>query len=307
MHDIAGPYNSYAGYAQPVDHTSHSPSHYYHPYSRGGHTSPRFLQQAQPISPPLSASPPGSLRLPSGVLTSPPTSISPNMVSPVSALDSGFSSDVSPMGHWAYHQPIGTPLTSVTALSGLSPQMSPGLAMVQGYFPQQTSPKGAVTRTRVTRPRAAKTQTSSRTIKKERRSSDDGLSDDEGQNNSGGGGLGFTPAIRESDGLIIFDRPEAIKKARIESEQRRRDELRKGFERVKDVLPKSNQRASKSNILDRAVAHIEQIHASNNYLLAQLEQKEKELASLRAAHQDLASIMARRSDSDSNKSSPQRH
>lgn len=41
------------------------------------------------------------------------------------------------------------------------------------------------------------------------------------------------------------------RRARIESEQRRRDELREGFKTLKGVLPPSGQRASKSSLLDR--------------------------------------------------------
>lgn len=42
-----------------------------------------------------------------------------------------------------------------------------------------------------------------------------------------------------------------VRRARIESEQRRRDLLREGFKTLKDVLPSSGQRASKSSLLDR--------------------------------------------------------
>ncbi len=46
-------------------------------------------------------------------------------------------------------------------------------------------------------------------------------------------------------------RREEIRKQRIESEQRRRDELRDGYRRLKDVLPVSNQKSSKVSLLDR--------------------------------------------------------
>ena len=44
---------------------------------------------------------------------------------------------------------------------------------------------------------------------------------------------------------------ETIRRQRIESEQRRRDDLREGFARLKDVLPVSNQKGSKMALLDR--------------------------------------------------------
>jgi hypothetical protein len=40
-------------------------------------------------------------------------------------------------------------------------------------------------------------------------------------------------------------RREDIRRRRIESERRRRDDLREGFARLKDVLPVSNQKGSK--------------------------------------------------------------
>lgn len=46
-------------------------------------------------------------------------------------------------------------------------------------------------------------------------------------------------------------RKEATRKQRIEAEQRRRDELREGYARLKDVLPVSNQKSSKVSLLER--------------------------------------------------------
>ncbi len=49
------------------------------------------------------------------------------------------------------------------------------------------------------------------------------------------------------------DEPQEIDahRTRIESEQRRRDELREGFTKLKNSLPVSGQRASKTSLLDR--------------------------------------------------------
>lgn len=46
-------------------------------------------------------------------------------------------------------------------------------------------------------------------------------------------------------------RKEATRRQRIEAEQRRRDELRDGYARLKDVLPVSNQKSSKVALLER--------------------------------------------------------
>jgi len=51
--------------------------------------------------------------------------------------------------------------------------------------------------------------------------------------------------------LLLYRRRETIRKQRIESEQRRRDELRDGYTRLKETLPTSNQKSSKVSLLDR--------------------------------------------------------
>lgn len=48
-------------------------------------------------------------------------------------------------------------------------------------------------------------------------------------------------------------RKEATRRQRIEAEQRRRDELRDGYARLKDVLPISNQKSSKVSLLERGI------------------------------------------------------
>lgn len=72
-----------------------------------------------------------------------------------------------------------------------------------------------------------------------RRSRDRSLSDDED-----GMGAGTAEALANT-------RKEATRKQRIEAEQRRRDELREGYARLKDVLPVSNQKSSKVSLLER--------------------------------------------------------
>ena len=48
-------------------------------------------------------------------------------------------------------------------------------------------------------------------------------------------------------------RKEATRRQRIEAEQRRRDELRDGYARLKEVLPVSNQKSSKVSLLERGM------------------------------------------------------
>ena len=61
----------------------------------------------------------------------------------------------------------------------------------------------------------------------------------------------FQPAITSATGGSTDMRRETIRRQRIESEQRRRDELRDGYRRLKDALPVSNQKSSKVSLLDR--------------------------------------------------------
>ncbi|KZT57819.1 hypothetical protein CALCODRAFT_266142 [Calocera cornea HHB12733] len=82
-------------------------------------------------------------------------------------------------------------------------------------------------------------------------------------------------------------RREEIRKQRIESEQRRRDELREGYRRLKDVLPVSSQKSSKVSLLDRATQHIRTIEQQNENLQIKLSQTESELARLRQINETL--------------------
>jgi hypothetical protein len=65
---------------------------------------------------------------------------------------------------------------------------------------------------------------------------------------------------------IAYTRKEATRRQRIEAEQRRRDELRDGYARLKDVLPVSNQKSSKVSLLERATNHIVQLEKLNQQL-----------------------------------------
>lgn len=54
---------------------------------------------------------------------------------------------------------------------------------------------------------------------------------------------------------LAHSRKEATRRQRIEAEQRRRDELRDGYAKLKDVLPVSNQKSSKVSLLERGNPH----------------------------------------------------
>lgn len=66
------------------------------------------------------------------------------------------------------------------------------------------------------------------------------------------------PSISDDDMVgtvadLANTRKEATRRQRIEAEQRRRDELRDGYARLKDALPVSNQKSSKVSLLERGM------------------------------------------------------
>jgi len=82
-------------------------------------------------------------------------------------------------------------------------------------------------------------------------------------------------------------RRETVRKQRIESEQRRRDELREGYARLKETLPASNQKASKVYLLDRATSHIKYLEAVKDQLEARLKGADHEVHRLRNVNEAL--------------------
>lgn len=82
-------------------------------------------------------------------------------------------------------------------------------------------------------------------------------------------------------------RRETIRRQRIESEQRRRDELRDGYRRLKDALPVSNQKSSKVSLLDRATTHVKYLEMTAQQLQTRLQQAEAEVQRLRTVNEAL--------------------
>ena len=118
-------------------------------------------------------------------------------------------------------------------------------------------------------PLGAVPRTSARQMKKRSKGSDDFDSDNDDD---------FTPS---SSNMSNDVRREEIRRQRIESEQRRRDELRDGYRRLKDALPVSNQKSSKVSLLDRATTHIRYLEMTQQQLQTRLAQAEAETARLR--------------------------
>ncbi|KAG8833695.1 hypothetical protein FRC17_010227 [Serendipita sp. 399] len=82
-------------------------------------------------------------------------------------------------------------------------------------------------------------------------------------------------------------RREDIRKQRIESEQRRRDELREGYNRLKAALPPSNQKSSKASILERATVCITDLNHKTSTLAVRCEELESELRRVRVLNETL--------------------
>jgi hypothetical protein len=83
-------------------------------------------------------------------------------------------------------------------------------------------------------------------------------------------------------------RREAVRRQRIESEQRRRDELREGYARLKAVLPPSSAKSSKVNLLDRAAIHVKSIEKMKQQADAKLKAAEAELVRVRSLNEVLS-------------------
>ncbi|KAJ6486177.1 hypothetical protein C8R47DRAFT_1047776 [Mycena vitilis] len=83
-------------------------------------------------------------------------------------------------------------------------------------------------------------------------------------------------------------RRETIRKQRIESEQRRRDELRDGYARLKDTLPTTNQKSSKVSLLDRATNHVRTLEIAKGELEKRLKEAESEVKHLRHINEVLS-------------------
>ncbi|KAI0081120.1 hypothetical protein K474DRAFT_1704143 [Panus rudis PR-1116 ss-1] len=123
---------------------------------------------------------------------------------------------------------------------------------------------------------ATVTRSSTRQQKKRAKGSDDFDSDD-------GDDYVANASNQPSDSV----RREEIRRQRIESEQRRRDELRDGYRRLKEALPVSNQKSSKVSLLDRATTHIRYLEMTQNQLQTRLAQAEAETQRLRHVNEAL--------------------
>ncbi|KAJ7889136.1 hypothetical protein B0H14DRAFT_2692413 [Mycena olivaceomarginata] len=101
-------------------------------------------------------------------------------------------------------------------------------------------------------------------------------------------GRGRSPDSDDEEMDLLYaeaqNRKEAMRRQRIEAEQRRRDELRDRYAKLKDVLPISTQKSSKVSLLDRATSHIAALESESKALqdrIAMLEETTRRLHTIK--------------------------
>ncbi|ADV21767.1 Hypothetical Protein CGB_D4390W [Cryptococcus gattii WM276] len=255
-----------------IENGSHHHPDIFQPYRPNTDSDFTKRPLGSPESPSLSSSPHGSIessRLSFGALTA----VSPSLVSPRSISDS--IPDSSPtQSYGVYHGPVYSRTQSMGMQdmgmgTGNIFTTGPGLSMVAG-FPYPTS---MVSQQGL----KAGPMRNIRRRTREKKLKEEDVTDDDDDDDDSSKGLGLTN--ENEDQVPVSNKREDVRRARIESEQRRRDELREGFKRLKDALPTTNQRSSKSSLLNRS--HIEAMEGANRYLLAQLKEQQKECSKLR--------------------------
>ncbi|KAJ7884294.1 hypothetical protein B0H14DRAFT_2700558 [Mycena olivaceomarginata] len=87
---------------------------------------------------------------------------------------------------------------------------------------------------------------------------------------------------------LAQNRKEAMRRQRIEAEQRRRDELRDRYAKLKDVLPVSTQKSSKVSLLDRATSHIAVLESESKALQDRIASLEEEIRRLQTIKEKLS-------------------
>lgn len=88
--------------------------------------------------------------------------------------------------------------------------------------------------------------------------------------------------------INLLNRKESTRRQRIQAEQRRRDELRDGYSRLKEVLPITTSKSSKVSLIERARSHILDIDAENATLKSEVEELKKEVIRLQQISEQMA-------------------
>lgn len=165
-------------------------------------------------------------------------------------------------------------LQTYQLVSGSAPDMSPSQASSRGT---QSPPPVLVAEDRIPRSHRfnpivpAARRPAARAQRRRRIADDDDEDEDDDEFKPNSGDLSGTGD----------DRKETVRKQRIESEQKRRDDLRDGYSRLKEILPASSQKSSKVVLLERATTQIKYLDTTKTQLERRLEEAEAEMRRLR--------------------------
>jgi len=110
-----------------------------------------------------------------------------------------------------------------------------------------------------------------------RRSIDEGAYSDDAD--------GFDPGNANINDVMSGNRKENTRRQRIEAEQRRRDDLRDGYAKLRDVLPSKNLKGAKVAVLDRATSYIQQLESENATMGQRLSALQDECQRLRGLNE----------------------
>jgi hypothetical protein len=88
--------------------------------------------------------------------------------------------------------------------------------------------------------------------------------------------------------INLLNRKESTRRQRIQAEQRRRDELRDSYARLKEVLPITASKSSKVSLIERARIHVLDMDAQNASLKSEVEELKKEVARLQQISEQMA-------------------
>ncbi|KAF8176617.1 hypothetical protein K438DRAFT_1607247 [Mycena galopus ATCC 62051] len=93
----------------------------------------------------------------------------------------------------------------------------------------------------------------------------------------------------------VDSRRETILKRRIESEQRKLEELRDAWSRLKEILPVTHQKSSRVSLLDRATNHVRHLELTKAALEERLKSAESEFKHLLHINEILSARASRSS------------
>ncbi|KAH8835644.1 hypothetical protein DL96DRAFT_1454924 [Flagelloscypha sp. PMI_526] len=175
---------------------------------------------------------------------------------------------------------ISPQMASYQLVSGVAPDMSPSMSSRASPTPPPTSMSAdsKVPRSHRFNPMVPAAKRPAARAQRRRRMTEE--EDDEEDDDDFRPGSGSFSSAGE-------ERKEVVRKQRIESEQKRRDDLRDGYQRLKEILPASSQKSSKVVLLERATNQIKYLDTVKGQLERRLQETEDEMRRLRRVNDAL--------------------